>query len=229
MEVVVELVGVAVAVLEEVMVEKGVPLLLAVLLPVAVVLPEREGVGVHDTVAVLVPLGVCVAGGDADAVADKLPVRLCVSVWLPVGLPVGLCVGVREPDTVAVEDKLAVAVVVPVAVLLLEAPTEPVLVIELVRLPVELPVVVPVGVHVGELVLVAVGVAEPVLEELRVAVMDGCRMHRLTLVTASASCADGRTPMVMVCTPLFSKTRERVIQPVPPPSAMSAAEAFHST
>ena len=39
MEVVVELVGVAAAVLEEVIVEKGVPLLLRVLLPVAVVLP----------------------------------------------------------------------------------------------------------------------------------------------------------------------------------------------
>lgn len=185
----------------EVTVENGVPVPVRVLLLDSVMLPEREGVGVPDAVAVLVPLGVCVAGGDTDAVADELPVRLCVAAGLPVGVPVALDVGVRVPDTDAVKDKLAVAVVVPVAVMLLEAPTEPVLVIELVRLPVALDVVVPVGVHVSELVLVVVDMGVPVPDDEREGVADGSRMNRLTFCTASANPEDARTPMVMVCVP----------------------------
>ena len=203
-----------------------------------VVLPERDGVGVPAAVAVLVPLGVCVAGGDTDGVAEELPVRLSVAAGLPVGVPVALDVGVRVPDTDAVEDKLAVAVAAPVAVVLLEAPTEPVLVIELVRLPVTLGVVVPVAVEVAERVLVAVEVAEPVLVAVEVAepvLVDvdvgesaGFRMHTLTLRTAIARRLDGRMPIVMTCVPLRKKMRVRVTQPVPP-FVKSSAVAFHST
>ena len=193
-----------------------------------VVLPEREGVGVPAAVAVLVPLGVCVAGGDTDGVAEELPVRLSVAAGLPVGVPVALDVGVRVPDTDAVEDKLAVAVAAPVAVVLLEAPTEPVLVIELVRLPVTLGVVVPVAVEVAERVLVAVEVAEPVLVDVDVGESAGFRMHTLTLRTAIARRLDGRMPIVMTCVPLRKKMRVRVTQPVPP-FVKSSAVAFHST
>ncbi len=176
-----KLVGVGGEVLLEVAVENGVTVPVRVLPLDPVMLPEREGVGVPDAVAVLVPLGVCVAGGDTDAVVDELPVRLCVAAGLPVGVPVALDVGVRVPDTDAVKDKLAVAVLVPVAVMLLEAPAEPVLVIELV--------------------LVVVDMGVPVPDDEREGVADGSRMNRLTFCTASANPEDARTPMVMVCVP----------------------------
>jgi hypothetical protein len=152
-----------------------------------------------------------VVEGVTDAVPDALPVRLCVPVALLDGVPVALRVAVREPDDDAVGDRLDVGVMVIVAVVLLDAPTERVLVPEAVTLPVTL--------------------AVPVLVGLRVAVCDGCRMHMLTLRTASASPLDGRTPMVMVCMPLRSNTRERTTQPVAVPlaSTMSAVLAFHST
>ena len=87
----------------------------------------------------------------------------------------------------------------------------------------------PDGVVVPE--LVGLLVAEPVLVGLRVDVSDGCRMHMLTSRTASASPADGRTPMVMVCVPLRKNTRESATQPVAVPLActISAVLAFHST
>ncbi len=87
----------------------------------------------------------------------------------------------------------------------------------------------PNGVVVPELVELLV--AEPVLVGLRVAVCDGCRMHTLTSRTASASPLDGRTPMVMVCVPLRTNTRESATQPVAVPLActISAVLAFHST
>ena len=142
---------------------------------------------------------------DADAPVDKVDVTDAVAGGVEVSDPVAVPVDVDEPVPVAVSDA--------------DAPVDTVDVTDAVA----------GGVAESDPVEVPVNVGVPVLVRLRVAVMDGCRMHTLTLVTASASCADGRTPMVMVCTPLFSKTRERVIQPVPPPSAMSAAEAFHST
>ncbi len=202
-------------------VEKDVAVLLAVRLPVAVLLAERDEVGVTDAVAVLVTLGVDVVEGVTDAVPDALPVRLCVAVALLDGVPVALRVAVREPDDDAVGDRLDVGVMVIVAVVLLDAPTERVLVPEAVTLPVTLAVPA----------LVELLVAEAVLVELVVAVCDGCRMHMLTSRTASASPLDGRTPMVMLCMPLRSNTRERTTQPVAVPlaSTMSAVLAFQST
>lgn len=223
------LLGVAVVDLVPLAVEKGDGLPLAVRLPLAVPLGERDGEGVTEPVAVLVPLTVCDAVCDSDAVADGLPERLAVALWLPVALPVVLGVWVCERDAEAVRDTLAEGVAVAGAVSLAEAPTERACVPVPVAAPVALPVPVAVGVSVPELLLLGVAVAEPVAGAVRVGVGVGSRMHTRTSRTASASMLDGRTPIVIVCAPLCWKTRVQLTQPVLLPSTRPAADAFHST